>query len=107
MFTRSEDIDEIFRGSPKVLHSGEGNEFLAASVGQKSVLVLDEEAHAQQRRVLVPPLKGERMRGMFDVYNVLNGNDVLSENNAYGAAWRRPLTVLTGRLFKFGFQLDL
>jgi cytochrome P450 len=66
MFTRPEDIDEILRGSPKVLHSGEGNEFLAASVGQKSVLVLDEEAHAQQRRVLVPPLKGERMRGMFD-----------------------------------------
>lgn len=66
MFTRPEDIDEIFRGSPKALHSGEGNEFLAASVGQKSVLVLDEEAHAQQRRVLVSPLKGERMRGMFE-----------------------------------------
>jgi unspecific monooxygenase len=30
------------------------------------VLVLDEEPHARQRRVLLPPLKGERMRSFFD-----------------------------------------
>src|SRR5207244_2748834 len=31
-----------------------------------SVLVLDGAAHARQRRVVVPPLKGERMRAFFD-----------------------------------------
>jgi hypothetical protein len=50
---------------PHALHSGEGNEFLAASVGNNSVLVL-EGPHARQRRVLLPPLKGERMRSFFD-----------------------------------------
>jgi cytochrome P450 len=30
------------------------------------VLVLDEEPHARQRRILLPPLKGERMRSFFD-----------------------------------------
>jgi unspecific monooxygenase len=48
-----------------VLHSGEGNEFLALSVGRNSLIVLDDEAHARQRRVQQPPLKGERMRAFF------------------------------------------
>ena len=35
-------------------------------MGKNSVLVLDDELHARQRRVLLPPLKGERMRSFFD-----------------------------------------
>jgi cytochrome P450 len=66
MFTRPEDIREIFRGDPAVLHSGEANVFLAALVGNTSVLVLDDAPHARQRRVLLPPLKGERMKTFFD-----------------------------------------
>ena len=37
-----------------------------ATVGRHSVLVLDGAPHMRQRRVLVPPLKGERMRAFFD-----------------------------------------
>ena len=48
------------------LHSGEANQIFAATVGRNSVLVLDEAPHARQRRALVPPLKGERMRAFFD-----------------------------------------
>ncbi len=47
-----------------------------------------------------------RVKAMIDLYNVLNGNTVLSVNNTYGAAWQRPLTMLPGRLFKFGAQVD-
>ena len=57
---------DVFRAEPHVLHSGEGNDILAASLGRNSVLVLDGEEHARQRRVLVPPMKGERMRAFFD-----------------------------------------
>ena len=64
--SRPEDIREVFRGDPAVLHAGEGNILLATLVGQTSVLVLDDEPHARQRRVLMPPLKGERMRTFFD-----------------------------------------
>jgi cytochrome P450 len=59
-------VRDVFRGDPQVLHSGEGNEFLSVSVGSTSVLVLDGAPHARQRRVLLPPLKGERMRAFFD-----------------------------------------
>jgi cytochrome P450 len=65
MLSDSDAIREVFRGDPRTLHSGEANEFLSLTVGKNSVLVLDEETHARQRRVLVPPFKGERMRRFF------------------------------------------
>jgi cytochrome P450 len=58
-------VQDVFRGDGHALHSGEGNEFLVPTVGPNSVLVLDEEPHGRQRRVLLPPLKGERMRSFF------------------------------------------
>ncbi len=60
-----EAVKDVFRGDPHVLHSGEGNEFLNVSLGTNSVIVLDDEPHERQRRVLVAPLKGERMRAFF------------------------------------------
>lgn len=66
MLASPDAVRDVFRGDPHALHSGEGNEFLTASVGRNSVLVLDDEPHARQRRVLLPPLKGERMRSFFD-----------------------------------------
>ena len=66
MLADPEAVKDVFRGDPHALHSGEGNDFLTAAVGKDSVLVLDEEPHARQRRVLLPPLKGERMRSFFD-----------------------------------------
>jgi len=59
-------VRDVFRADPDMLHSGEANELFTATVGRNSVLVLDEAPHARQRRALVPPLKGERMREFFD-----------------------------------------
>ncbi len=66
LLSGADAIKDVFKGDPRVLHSGEGNEFLSVSVGPTSVLVLDDEPHARQRRILLPPLKGERMRAFFD-----------------------------------------
>ncbi len=65
MLADPQAVRDVFRGDAHTLHSGEGNEFLTATVGKNSVLVLDEAPHARQRRVLLPPLKGERMRSFF------------------------------------------
>src|SRR3977135_3574860 len=40
MLSDPEAVREIFRGDPEVLHSGEANEILSATVGRTSVLVL-------------------------------------------------------------------
>ena len=66
MLARPAAIRDVFRGDPVSLHSGEGNAFLSATVGPRSVLVLDEAEHAAQRAILVPPLHGERMRSHVD-----------------------------------------
>jgi cytochrome P450 len=66
MLSDPEAVREVFRGDPDVLHSGEANSLFTATVGRHSVLVLDGAAHARQRRVVVPPLKGERMRAFFE-----------------------------------------
>lgn len=70
MLAAPDAVRDVFRGTSQALHSGEGNEFLAATVGENSVLVLDDEPHARQRRVLLPPLKGERMRAFVDAMRV-------------------------------------
>jgi cytochrome P450 len=66
MLSDPEVVREVFCGDPEVLHSGEANSIFTATVGRHSVLVLDGVPHARQRRVVVPPLKGERMRAFFD-----------------------------------------
>jgi cytochrome P450 len=66
MLSDPEAVREVFRADPDVLHSGEANALFIATVGRYSVLVLDEVPHARQRRVLVPPLKGERMRAFLE-----------------------------------------
>jgi cytochrome P450 len=66
MLAAPDAVQDVFRGEAHALHSGEGNDFLVPTVGPNSILVLDDEPHARQRRILLPTLKGERMRSFFD-----------------------------------------
>ena len=40
----------------------------------------------------------------FDAYNALNSGVVLSQNQTFGTALGRPVTILQGRLLRFGLQ---
>ncbi|MEM9074941.1 MAG: cytochrome P450 [Myxococcota bacterium] len=62
MFDDPAAIKEVFRGSPEELHAGEANGVLRPFLGRHSVLVLDGDRHMQQRRILLPPFRGERMK---------------------------------------------
>jgi len=42
----------------------------------------------------------------FDVYNALNASPILSVNNSFGAAWRTPTQILSGRTLKFGAKMN-
>lgn len=47
-----------------------------------------------------------RVQGQVDLYNMLNGNAVLNQNNTFGTAWLRPTSILSGRLVKVGAQVN-
>jgi hypothetical protein len=48
----------------------------------------------------------KRVEPEFDIYNALNASPILSVNNSYGAAWRTPTQILSGRLLKFGLKVS-
>jgi cytochrome P450 family 135 len=56
-------IKQVFTGDPRVLHAGEANVVVLPLLGHHSVLVLDEGAHMSQRKLMLPPFHGGRMRG--------------------------------------------
>ena len=58
-----EHVRTVFTGPPDVLRAGEANAPLAALLGERSVLVLDGPEHLRQRRLLLPPFHGDRLRG--------------------------------------------
>jgi hypothetical protein len=47
-----------------------------------------------------------RLRGMFDIYNALNGAGVLAIDARYGPTFLLPTNILAARLFKFGAELN-
>ena len=56
-------VKSLFAADPKSFHSGESNrQFMAVLLGDHSLLMLDGAEHQRQRRLLTPPLHGDRMR---------------------------------------------
>ena len=49
-----EEIKELFKAPPDVLHPGEGARVLEPLIGRNSVILLDEGAHLEQRKLLLP-----------------------------------------------------
>ena len=47
-----------------------------------------------------------KMQGQFDMFNVLNGSNILSSNEAFGSTLDRPTAILQGRLLAVGMQMD-
>lgn len=63
MLSSPEAVREVFRGNSAILRAGAANALLQATLGQSSLLLLDGEEHLRERRLMLPPFHGERMRG--------------------------------------------
>jgi cytochrome P450 len=64
VFTSDPDaVKQVFTGDPRLLHAGEANVVLLPVLGSHSVLLLDDDAHMAQRKLMLPAFHGERMRG--------------------------------------------
>ncbi len=81
-------IRDVFTGPADVMLAGQANATLEPLVGPRSVLLLDRDEHLQERRRLLPPFHGQRMKG----YETIIERATLREMEGWPR--RRPFPLL-------------
>jgi cytochrome P450 len=62
VFSDPSAVRDLFTGDPEEMRAGEANVLLRAVLGENSILLLDGERHLRERKLMLPPFHGERMR---------------------------------------------
>src|SRR5688572_18144007 len=73
-----EDARAVLTAPPDVLHPGEGARILEPVVGPHSVILLDEDPHLEQRKLLLPAFHGDRMQKLTGLMEELAEQEVTS-----------------------------
>src|SRR5215217_6006640 len=76
MISDPQEIEQVFKAPPDVLHPGEGAHILEPIVGRHSVILLDEDPHLEQRKLLLPAFHGEKMRELTGLMEELAEREV-------------------------------
>jgi cytochrome P450 family 135 len=72
----TEIVKEVFTGDPRIFHAGEANQVMEPVLGSRSVLLLDDDEHLRERRLLLPPFHGERVRRYRELVAEIAGREV-------------------------------
>src|SRR2546423_9805 len=59
-------LKKVFQAPPDRLRAGEANALLGQILGERSVLVLDGAEHMRQRKLMLPPFHGKRLKTYED-----------------------------------------
>jgi cytochrome P450 family 135 len=78
LFGDPQAVKQVFTAPPEVAPSGAGSSPIAPVLGQSSVLTLTGPEHMRQRKLLLPPFHGERMREYEDVMVQATRSDMAS-----------------------------
>src|SRR4051812_13355278 len=62
-----EGVKQGCQASPDRLHAGKANALLGPALGERSVLLLDGAEHLRQRKLMLPPFHGKRLKAYEDV----------------------------------------
>lgn len=87
-------VKEVFTGDPAVFHAGEANAILGPILGEHSVLLLDDDRHLRQRRLLLPAFHGDRLARL----RALMGEIAAEEVATWGPGTSFPLAPRMQRL---------
>jgi cytochrome P450 len=94
MVSDPELVKRVFTAPADVLHAGEGNQILEPILGPHSVLLLDEDKHLRQRRLLLPPFHGDRMERYGEVMRAVVEDEVARWPAGVAApAWPRMQAI--------------
>jgi len=84
-------VREIFTGDPAVFHAGEAYTLMEPTGGKHSLFLLDEDEHLRMRKLLLPPLHGERLQRWASVIAEVTEREVRTWD--VGTPFRlRPIT---------------
>ncbi len=78
IFSSPELVKQIVTGDPQIFHAGLANAPIKPILGPWSLLALDRAPHMQQRKLLLPPFHGERLRSYADLIAELAEREVAS-----------------------------
>jgi cytochrome P450 len=67
MLADPDAVKEVFTAPAEVLHPGSGARILLPVIGPNSVILLDEDAHLAQRRLMLPAFHGEQVARLAQV----------------------------------------
>ena len=73
-----DELKQVFTAPPDVLHPGQGARILEPIVGKNSVLLLDEDAHMSQRKLMLPAFHGKKMAALNDLMEEVTEREVAS-----------------------------
>ena len=91
-------IQQIFNAPAEQFHTGGGGGVLLQLLGENSVLLLDGDRHQRQRKLLMPPFHGDRLRTYSQLICQVTEQvfSQLPENQAFRL--RPPLQEITLRV---------
>jgi cytochrome P450 len=76
MISDPDEVKQVLTAPPDVLHPGEGASILEPVVGPNSVILLDEDPHLRQRKLLLPAFHGERMQALYGLMEELARDEI-------------------------------
>src|SRR3954454_1896395 len=77
MLADPDEVREMFMAPADTLHPGEAAaKILESTLGANSVILLDEEAHLEQRKLMLPAFHGEKMRALASLMAEIADDEV-------------------------------
>src|SRR3954471_24274466 len=71
-------LKKVFQAPPDRLRAGEANALLGQILGERSVLVLDGAEHLRQRKLMLPPFHGKRLKAYVDTMRAAADRAIVS-----------------------------
>lgn len=76
IFAEPSAVRDLWTGDPHDLNAGQANVILRSVLGKDSLLVLDGERHLRERRLMLPPFHGERMKAYGDAMREVTSREI-------------------------------
>ena len=88
-------IKEIFGADGEDFRAGEANQILESVLGEHSLLLMDGARHRRERRLMMPPFHGERMRAYGELMRAITEREVARWPFAEAFPVHRELQAIT------------